>query len=719
MTTATRTERAPAARGETRADRLAAALPILCVFAFFAFVYAWQAWLVASPFVFVDELRYSQIARSIAESGTLSRRGEPAGLDTLAEVATAPAWLVGDTATAYLLAKTIGVLAMTSVVFPTYALARMLVSRGWALFAASAAAAIPAFTYASLILQEPFAYPLAALFFLLLVRALVSRRRRAFAYAAAVALVAPFVRDQLAVLAVILALALLWTVWRGERALRWRRGWDRWDRAGAAILAVIAVVAANSLFAAGSFTWERATGDYKGRMLEYGLWAGGAFAIGIGILPVVLALASLAPRRDLPRTAAERAFTLVLGLSVALFGIYAAAKAAHLSTVFATRVAERNLIYLAPLVFVATASWLARPRLRPVPAILAAAAVLLMVTVTPMILEFPYFEAPGYSILAIGNREWELPAATLQDFVVWVFAAGLALAVTIVALRRRAPAVAAALAVAVAVAILAWNATGEVYAAAGSNTAADDLRRGFPDPPTWVDDATGGAPTLFLGKQVTNANGINLLEFWNRSIEKVWSVDGTAPGPGPIVTPDLASADGRLFPDPHLQYVVADPGIDVVGRLVARGGSWRLFRVAPPLRLRNSTTGLFVDGWMGAESGYSQFVGRGPGIMKVTVSRAGWNGEDVPGRVTIRVGTLVVGADKQPAIGEVTAVRRWRVRAGEAKTFEIPTPPPPVRAEVTIDPTFVPAELDPRNSDRRALGAVVGYAWLPRKAATR
>ena len=718
MTTATSTGRAPA-RAETRADRLWAALPILCVFTLFAFVYAWEAWLVASPYVFVDELRYSQIARSIAESATLSRRGEPAGLDSLSEVLTAPAWLVSDTSSAYLLAKTIGVLAMTSVVFPTYALARMLVSRGWALFAASAAAAIPALTYASLILQEPFAYPLAALFFYLLVRALVLRTRRSFVLPTLVALVAPFVRDQLAVLAVVLLLALLATVWTSVRAREWRRGWDRWDWTGLVVLSVIAVAAANSLFAAGSFTWERATGDYKGRMLEYGLWAGGAFAIGIGMLPLVLALASLTRDRAGVRTQAERAFTLVLGLSVSLFGIYAAAKAAHLSTVFATRVAERNLIYLAPLVFVATAAWLARPTLRPLSTVLAATAVLVMVVVTPMVLEFPYFEAPGYSILAIGNREWELSAATLQDVVVWVFFAGLVLALAIALLRTRVPVASVVLAVVAAALIVGWNATGEVYAAAGSNTAADDLRKGFPEPPTWVDDANGGAPTLFLGKQVTNVNGINLLEFWNRSIEKVWSVDGTAPGPGPIVTPDLADVNGRLFPDPNVPYVVADPGIDVVGRVVARGGAWRLFRVAPPLRLRNSTTGLYVDGWQGEESGYSQFVGPGPGIMKVTVSRAGWNGEDVPGTVTIRVGTLVVGPDKQPAIGEVTAVRRFVVRAGKARTFEIPTPKPPVRADVTIDPTFVPAKLDPNSSETRALGAVVAYGWEPLKAATR
>ena len=39
-------------------------------------------------------------------------------------------------------------------------------------------------------------------------------------------------------------------------------------------------------------------------------------------------------------------------------------KAAYLSTVFSTTVVERNLIYLAPLLFVATALALERGRLR-------------------------------------------------------------------------------------------------------------------------------------------------------------------------------------------------------------------------------------------------------------------------------------------------------------------------------------------------------------------
>ena len=48
---------------------------------------------------------------------------------------------------------------MTSVIFPTYFLARMLVGRGAALFAAAGAAAIPSLAYSSWIVEEPLAYP--------------------------------------------------------------------------------------------------------------------------------------------------------------------------------------------------------------------------------------------------------------------------------------------------------------------------------------------------------------------------------------------------------------------------------------------------------------------------------------------------------------------------------------------------------------------------------
>lgn len=707
----------PRTEARGRLERFLAAVPLVTVFAWFFLLYAWQAWLVSTPYIFVDELRYTQIARSIAEGGEVVRRGYPVGLDTLAEVFTAPAWLLSDVHAAYDVAKYIGVLAMTATVFPAYGLARMLVSQRWALFAAAASVAVPALTYSSLLLEEPFAYPVATLAFYLMVRAVARREVGAFGAAAAVSVVAPFVRGELALLPAIFLFTVAVVAWRSERGRAWRRGWTGWDKAGAIVLAVGVVVAVNSLFADKSFTWERATGDYKGRMIEYGLWAGGALTIGIGIVPVIVGLAMLARPRGEVRTPEHVAFRALLGVSILFIGLYTAAKAAHLSTVFGTRVAERNLIYLVPLLFVATAVWLERPRLRGWALTLSAAAVLVMLVTTPIILEFPYFEAPGYSILVAGNRDLAIAAGTLDSLVLVAFAVALGLVVVATYVRAAARAVA----VVIAVAVLAANTTGVLYALYGSRQAAARLVDNFPDPPGWIDEATGGADTLYLGKQIVDPNGVHLLEFWNRSIGAVWSVEGSAPGPGRTVTPDLATAEGELFPDPRVPYVVADPGIDVVGKVVARGGNWRLFRVEPPLRLTNSTTGIYTDDWMGAQSGYSQFVtpGNRPGLMRVTVSRVGWGGKDVPGNVTIRLGTLVIGEDKQPAIGEVRALRRWVVHSRDHRVFTIPTPPPPFHVEVEIDPTFIPGDLDPNLSDRRSLGAQVGYAFVPRAAATR
>jgi len=97
--------------------------------------------------------------------------------------------------------------------------------------------------------------------------------------------------------------------------------------------------------------------------------------------------------------------------------------------------------------------------------------------------------------------------------------------------------------------VLAWNVTGEVAASNGVNTFSQNLLKNFPTPPTWIDDATGGKPAIYLGQQINDPQGIWLMEFWNRGLSYVWSLDGTAPPPGRLapgyVTPD-AQPDGTL-----------------------------------------------------------------------------------------------------------------------------------------------------------------------------
>ena len=201
---------------------------------------------------------------------------------------------------------------------------------------------------------------------------------------------------------------------------RWRATWSRWDWVGAVVLGVGAVVAVVAFLGHHSTEWSTATTLWKGRMVEYGSWAGGAFAIGIGIVPAIALLAALAvpgAERDRPGV---RAFVIVSGGAVVSFGWYAAVKGAYLSTNFSSLIVERNLVYLAPLAFVATAYLLERGAAPIWSVVVAGAAVLGLVIWVPIergLDNFPYYEAHGLAILALANREWAWPLGRIETAV--------------------------------------------------------------------------------------------------------------------------------------------------------------------------------------------------------------------------------------------------------------------------------------------------------------
>jgi hypothetical protein len=695
-------------------DRALAALPLLTVFSWFALVYAWQAWLVSTPFVFSDELELTQLARSLAETGEAARRGAAYGLVSLPTVLTAPAWRIDDVEAAYTAAKLIGALAMTAAVFPAYALARLLVPPRAALYAAAGSIAIPAFMYSSLLLHEPFAYTASTLCLFLMVLALARPGVGTIGAAVLAVAAAPFVRSQLAVLPAIFALAAALVVWTSEPLRRRRAGWTRWDWVGAVTLATGAVVVVNEVLSHQSFAWLVATRHYKDRMVELGIAASGALTIGLGVLPVLVGLALLVRPRGEPWSPERRAFAAVLVASIVGFVLYASVKATFLSTVFATRYVERNVIYLAPLFFVATALWLRRSRVQPLALAGAIVVVGLVLAHTPLVLDFPYFEAPGFALLAAANRTLALEPSTIASLVPLV-AVVAALLVLAAALLTRRPAARAAVVGVAAALVLGWNVLGQLYASQGARESASFLLSGYAEPRDWVDRAAGGEPVLYLGQGIQNPNPIHLLEFWNRSLAHVWSLDGTAPGPGPVLTPNLAGTNGELAPDPGVRLVVADAGVNLVGEVVAEQGPWRLYRIEPPLRLMESRSGVFADGWIGPFAAYSQFATPGgePGTIEVTVSRAAWGGASPPAHVVIHAGPLTVGEDNQPALASAERTVEWWIQDAQEETFRIPSPAPPFRVEISIDPTFSPHELDPRHSDMRRLGAQVGFRFIP------
>jgi hypothetical protein len=742
--------------GSRTLDRLYGLIPLFAAFFWVALLYGWQTRGHVTPWLFTDELKYTHISRSIAHTGLASERHHSVSFDTLYTYFIAPFWWIKNVHTAYSAIKYAGALAMCLAIFPTYLLARMVVSKPWALFAAVAAVVTPSLAYASFILEEPIAYPTAALGFYLIAKSLVVRSKGWIAAASIVALFATFVRGELAVLIVVYVLSVVFLLWTSEKARRWRSGWTAWDWIGFVVLAIGGAIVFSAIVGAFSQSWFVSTGYYRHRMIVYGLWAAGAFTIGVGLLPV-LALAALARPKGEQWTRELRAYVSVTAAAVLTFGFYTAVKAAFLSTVFSTVVEERNLIYLAPLCFIAMALALERRRMRWWALAGTTALVLYCVISVPYQLNlYPYADALGFGIVQLANRDLAFNDGDVTTLLIIAVVVLLALLLTaFLAGKRRYVGLGATLA-AVGL-VLAWNVTGEVAASNGVNNFSQALLKNFPTPPTWIDQATGGKPAIYLGKKITDPQGIWLMEFWNKGLTYVWSLDGTAPPPGRrapgYVTPDMSpngTLTGKSIPignPPGVNYMVADNDIQVAGKKILRpqvqsvitqdaygfpihkvvttAAPWRLLRISRPLRLTSAPVGIDPDGWvtppLGAQHGtpafaaYNQFsspTGK-PGWIKIVVSRSGWQGKDKPGNVTIKVGQLVRGPDKQPALGNVRQVIHYVTHAGKTRIFYVPADPP-TRIELTVSPTFEPYQFG--GSDRRDLGAEVSFGFTPKRS---
>ena len=718
----------------TVVDRVAAVLPLASLYVWLSIVYCIEAWKRVTPWLFTDELEMTQIARSIAATGHPARRGEPYSFRSLYVLLTAPAWWIQDVAAAYNAVKFLDVLVMTSVVFPTYFLARMIVSRKWALFAAAGAGAAPALAYSSWIVEETLAYPYTALCFYLIAKALVTRRRWWILGAGAAALIAPAVRGELIVIPTAFALAGLGVLWSSGWARRRRAAWTRGDWIGCVVLVAGAVILVSGFASRHWVQWEHVT-TYnwtKHRAFLYGDWAAGALMIGLGVLPLVLGLAALVHVRGETRTRELRVFRAVAAGGIVGFAAYSSVKAAYLSLVFETRIEERNIIYVAPLLFVGTALVLERRRVNLLALAAAAAYAFYLVVGTPFRMDVQlYSDAIGLAVLQQANRYYEWTPHRAQWVLLAVLFVGTALVLVAMRLTSRRL-LATAITAALAVGILAWNVTAQISAAAGTVSLSRELEGTLRHPFTWVDDETKGKPTLYLAQgQSADQNPEWLLEFWNRSLTRISSLDSTVGGPGPAGAPNITRT-GQIYwtldpknPGQVFDYAVEDwPCIDFAGtfakRHFYRGGAaalreWRLIRLTKPNRLKAACTGIYPDGWSGAsDSTYFRFSGRQPGWLRIRLSRQGYPASPVH----VRVAKITVQA-RTPTLGRLLREKTARITPQGPTTIWLRVPASGFAVLTVIDDKFVPNQLDPRSSDPRTLGALVDYHFFTKKPRER
>ena len=667
-------------------------------------IFYWvEASLRKSPWLFTDELEWSQLSRAIASTGEAARRGQPHSFESLYSYLIAPAWWLHSTAAAYAAIKYLDAVVMCLAAVPTYLLARMLVPRGSAVVVALLSIAIPAMSYATSIVPEPLAYPWFATGAYLAVRALAAPRARTAVPAAVFAAVGPFVRQQFVSLPAVLVLAAA-IVWVGRsaggRTLR-----SRWRpiALSAAGLVVFAYVF-NRLVVEHVQTWSY--GQYLNhRTFHEGRIAVGALAVGLGMFPLIAGLASLRlPERA--KDPAYLAFAAYLGAAAVTLSLYTAAKATYLSGAgnLTSLVEERNVFFLSPLLLIGTALVLTARRVSW--ALVAAATALALFAVWPRALEVGggYFEAPGLSILTLVNVSF---IWTVEDVhAMLAVAAAVGIGALLLRRIRWVPAIAAAL-------TCAWLLTGEIYATHENSKAARSYETYLPPPRAWVDAATHGAHTTLLGEQMSvGPQALLLTEFWNRTIDHVMSLDGTASGPGPVTTPYLETADGKLSDYTGNRYTLAGFGFHLAAPVVAThpggvGGNFTLYSTPGPWRLLDETFNVYPDGWAVSPFAYTYLHRGGPGVLRIQLSRTAYNGPGLPGEATVTVGTVRLDANGDAELGRRLAVRHALLHNGQLTTVSVHVDATPVRVVVAVKRPIVSP------GDSRLLAAQPAFRFFP------
>jgi hypothetical protein len=659
---------------------------------------------MAAPWIMIDEIVYSELAKSFADGGEFLVRDVPSnGYGFVYPVLLAPAWALREAVPdAYATAKAINAVVMSLAAVPAYFLARRLLRPGLALVVAALTVLVPSMLYTGTLMTENAFYPL----FLTAVLALMLTLER------------PTPLRQVVLLAVIglayatraQAVALLASAVTAPvlLALYERRGLRRGLRpfatlygilAGGALLALLATAARgrSPLELLGAYRAATSSDYTVGGVLEFVLYHAAELDLYLGVLPFAALLALWFAPRDV--SPAARAFAAA---SLAVVGWLLLEVAAFASQPSVDKIEERNLFYVAPLAFVAllgiAADGVITRRRRP----LAAAAI--VAGVLPVFIPFDRFITTS----AVADTLALLPWWWVQDH--WIHLdqvrwAALAVALAAAALffwlpRRYAlvlPALVAAFFV-LSTFVVENGRHGIHQASVGKRWSGIQVVH-----TDWLDREVGrDASIAFLRTGGATDEALWENEFFNRSLGPVYATDRTRQ-PDPLPETDVErGADGRLRTEAgevvRAEYALTDGSVDLEGRVIAEdeGVGLRLYRVGGPLVLPASVTGVYRDTWSGPVVVYRRL--------------------NCPG------GSLTVGLGSDPALFRrdqvVTAYVAGR-RVGRAVI------PPPDRADMTVPlrPDAggtctvrfeVARTAVPGANDRRRLGAhFVSFAYRP------
>ncbi len=654
---------------------------------------------IVAPFIVVDEIIWSELARGIASVGKPLVRGESdPGYGVVYPLLIAPAYvLFHSLPEAYAAVKALNSFLMSLAAIPAYLLARRVVGQNLALLAAVLALAIPSLAYTGTVMTENAFYPLFLVVTLVLVLVLEEPRPMRVTFLVLLVALAFATRVQaIAIVPAALLAPLLLAVFerRGLRSTfsRYRFLYGGFIALGVLALVVQLVGGRSPQDLLGAYSPVGDASYQAGDILRYLVWHAAELSLYVLVIPLAATIVLVGRARSLD--ARLQAFlAATVALTVCLIPVVATF-ASH----FSDRIEERNTFYVAPLFSIALLAWVERGAPRPrvlAPAAAAASAALVL------LVPFDRFLTTS----AITDTLMLLPFWSLEDRygLGWITFAAAALAVALAASFLFVPrryALALPFVVlglwAVALKPIWWGTHGFERFSRGSLF--QGIRASHRD---WIDRALpDGATAAFLWTGRTDRLTVNQNEFFNRSVGPVYYVADPTPGglretrvridpvTGAVTLPNGAHVDA--------EYLVADSSFEPDGTRLAQDKGWgvSLWHVRPPLVSAVRIDGLYPnDTWSGKRVTWLRRRCVRGGLVVTMSSDPGLFLD--PQTVVARSNDKVVG--------------RVRFQPSSFAVLRVPVVPTPgtdrCTVTFTVTPTAIPAKVTGGgNPDTRVLG---------------
>jgi hypothetical protein len=614
--------------------------------------------------VMTDELQYAKLATHIGQTLSPVPTLRGVHVSSYAQVyplLISPFYGFLSAPSAFRATHVLNALLFASAGVPVYLLAREVgLGQRWRLVCVALALVLPWNVETAFVLTESAAYPVFCWTSLALVRAVGASSARRDAIALVALVVAFFTRTQFLALAGVLPLVVL--LHDGRSSVRRHRVLAYVYGVGV-LAAIVVQVTGGADRLLGNYAVTAQGSIVPWKAIEFAGAHIDLVAVGIGILPLLLGGAWIVENawRRSPFALYALVTIIVLTLETSSYDARFGGGLAGIRS--------RYLFYVAPLLLVATTRLLEERRVPRA----ALAGVTSFFAITVLVLDFP----------RIAGLYVDEPAAVLNDIVqdsggvAFVALAAIVLALAIAVPRWSARALAVAAVAFIFAASLATSALTWSRLLGGNGPSGRPVQGVHGLVLDWVDRVLpSGARTAIIPYVVAPgwSHAAVLwwdVEFWNRSVERVYVVDGHweyAPFPDSELRPDPTTGviHGTKNEPEYVVAAAADARMRLAGESVGRNYDLDILKVERPYRVLWRSRGLDPDGWI--------IVGR-PASIRVF---------SAPGHNTERVGLDVLLLDLDGK--RRTRYKTLCVPAGRYADAKLPKGPPVAVAPLPSNP---------------------------------